>query len=91
MSTTLTVRIDDETKQKLERLADSTARSKSYLVASAIREYIDVNEWQIREIRQTIEEADRPGARFLDHGEINAKWGAKRAHPVDGKGRKKSR
>ena len=33
MSTTLTIRIDDKTKQKLERLASATARSKSYLVS----------------------------------------------------------
>ena len=37
MSTTLTIRLDEEVKDRLDRLADSTQRSKSYLAAEAIR------------------------------------------------------
>lgn len=58
MSTTMTVRLEDDVKDRLERLADSTHRSKSYLAAEAIREYVANNEWQIAEIQAALQEAD---------------------------------
>ena len=58
MSTTMTVRLDDEVKDRLERLAESTQRSKSVLAAEAIRDFVENNEWQIAEIRAALKEAD---------------------------------
>ena len=58
-STVLTLRLDSRLKKKLEKLSRSTHRSKSFLAAEAIREYIDINEWQIAEIKKGLEEADR--------------------------------
>ncbi len=58
MSTTMTVRLEDEVKDRLERLADSTQRSKSFLAAEAIREYVENNEWQITETQAALSEAD---------------------------------
>lgn len=71
MSTTLTIRIDDKTKQKLERLAAATSRSKSYLVSTAINEFIATNEWQIRAIEKAVKSADK--GHFVDHEEV-VKW-----------------
>ncbi|NOZ69859.1 MAG: ribbon-helix-helix protein, CopG family [Deferribacteres bacterium] len=81
MSTTLTIRIDEETKERLERIAAATARSKSYLVNNAIKNFIEANEWQIREIKETVERADRKGAEFVDHEKVAAwldTWGTKK-------------
>lgn len=58
MSTTMTVRIEDETRERLESLAEATQRSKSYLAAEAIKAYLDENEWQIGEIRAALAEAN---------------------------------
>jgi predicted transcriptional regulator len=58
MSTTLTLRLDDVVKDKLEKLAESTHRSRSFLAAEAIKAYVESNEWQIAEIHQAIQEAD---------------------------------
>ena len=58
MSTTMTIRLDDDLKDQLDQLATATQRSKSFLAAEAIREFIDLNEWQVREIQQAIKEAD---------------------------------
>jgi len=58
MSTTMTIRIEDEVKDRLDRLAESTQRSKSFLAAEAIREYVANNEWQVTEIRKALKEAD---------------------------------
>lgn len=80
MSTTLTIRIDEKTKGKLEHLAKATARTKSYLVTSAINGFIEANEWQIRAIKEAVKKADRPDAKFIDHEEVVAwldSWGTK--------------
>jgi len=58
MSSTMTVRIDDEVKARLERLAGATRRSKSFLAAEAIRDFVEYNEWQIQEIRKAVKQAD---------------------------------
>lgn len=58
MSTTMTVRIEDETRERLERLAQATQRSKSFLAAEAIRAFVESNEWQIGEIKAALAEAD---------------------------------
>ncbi len=58
MSTTMTVRLDDEVKDRLDQLAESTHRSKSFLAAEAIREFVENNEWQIGEITTALQEAE---------------------------------
>ena len=58
MSTTMTVRIGDDIKDRLDVLAEATQRSKSFLAAEAIREYVELNEWQIGETRAALAEAD---------------------------------
>jgi predicted transcriptional regulator len=40
-STTMTIRVTPETKQKLERIAADTRRSKSFLAAEALSAYVD--------------------------------------------------
>ncbi|HEV2336696.1 MAG TPA: ribbon-helix-helix protein, CopG family [Stellaceae bacterium] len=58
-TTIITARIDAALKAKLEALARSTKRSKSYLAAEAIAAYVELNEWQIGEIEAGIAELDR--------------------------------
>ena len=55
----LTVRIPEEIKAKLDKLAQATHRSKSFLAEEAIARYIDLEAWQIGEIEQAIQEADQ--------------------------------
>ena len=57
-TTIVTARIDLALKAKLEALARSTKRSKSYLAAEAIAAYVELNEWQIGEIEAGIAELD---------------------------------
>lgn len=75
MSTTMTIRLDDSMKARLDRLADSTSRSKSFLATEAIREFIENNEWQIAEIQSALNEAD--SGDFASDAEVDAlaaKW-----------------
>ena len=75
MSTTMTVRLEDEVKDRLERLADSTQRSKSFLAAEAIRQFVENNEWQITEINTALAEANAGDfASDKDVAAIAKKW-----------------
>jgi RHH-type transcriptional regulator, rel operon repressor / antitoxin RelB len=58
-STTFTVRVDTGVKKRLERLAKSTGRSRSFLAAEAINEYLEVNEWQVTGIKCAMASLDR--------------------------------
>ena len=75
MSTTITIRLEEEVKERLDRLADSTNRSKSYLAAEAIRAFVETNEWQIAEIRASLKEADADDfASDKDVAALAKKW-----------------
>lgn len=54
----LTLRLDSKLKKKLDKLAKATERSRSYLAAEAIREFVALNEWQIEQIKKAVEHAD---------------------------------
>jgi predicted transcriptional regulator len=58
-SSVLTLRLDAKLKNKLDRLSKSMNRSRSFVAAQAIQEYVSVNEWQIAEIKKAIAAADR--------------------------------
>lgn len=80
MSTTLTIRLDAGIKDQLDLLADATQRSKSFLAAEAIREYIETNEWQIHEIKAALAEADAGDfATEAELKKVTDKWNGRRA------------
>ncbi len=54
----MTIRLDDDAKERLKVLADATQRSKSFLAAEAIRALVETNAWQIGDIRAALKEAD---------------------------------
>jgi predicted transcriptional regulator len=54
----MTIRLEDEVKDRLDVLAEATHRSKSYLAAEAVRVYVESNEWQIGEIKAALRESD---------------------------------
>jgi predicted transcriptional regulator len=57
-STTLRLRLDSETSKRLESLAKSTKRSRSFLAGKAIDAYIETQERQLSEIRAGLSELD---------------------------------
>jgi RHH-type rel operon transcriptional repressor/antitoxin RelB len=68
-STTMTIRVGTDLKDRLEKLAESTSRSQSFLAAEAIKEFVDLNEWQIQEIQLALTEADKGD--FSTEEEVN--------------------
>jgi RHH-type rel operon transcriptional repressor/antitoxin RelB len=79
MTTTLSVRINAETKKRLEALASRARRSKSFLAAEAIAAYVEAESWQLDEIQAGLEELDK--GRGVAHKDVSAwvrSWGRKR-------------
>ena len=75
MSTTMTVRLEDEVRDRLDQLAEATQRSRSFLAAEAIRAFVETNEWQILEIRAALREADAGDfASDKDVAALSRKW-----------------
>jgi predicted transcriptional regulator len=66
----ITVRIDKETRDRLDALAEATQRSKSWLVAEAVRAYVAEQSWQVEAIRQGLAEAE--AGNFADPAEVEA-------------------
>lgn len=71
-STLVTVRVKPDVAARLEKLAESMDRSKSYLAAEAIEEYLEIHEWQVQAIQEGIAAADRGETIGLE--EIKKYW-----------------
>ena len=77
--TTLSVRIDEDVKKRLDALAGRARRSKSFLAAEAIAAFVDAESWQLDEIQAGLEELDQ--GRGVAHKDVSAwlrSWGRKR-------------
>ena len=82
-STTFTVRVEPEVKKRLEKLAKSTGRSRSFLAAEALDQYLDVNEWQVAGVKRAMASLDR--GEGVSHEEVKDwvdSWGRKRERPA---------
>lgn len=55
--TAFTVRIPDETAERLDRLAAKLDRSRAYVAAQAIEDFVAREAWQIAEIEAALAEA----------------------------------
>jgi RHH-type rel operon transcriptional repressor/antitoxin RelB len=78
MSTTLSVRIDEETKRRLEALAKSAKRTKSFLAAEAIAVFVESESWQLEEIKTGLKELD--AGQSVSHADVSGwlrSWGRK--------------
>jgi RHH-type transcriptional regulator, rel operon repressor / antitoxin RelB len=78
-STTFIVRVEPDVKKRLEKLAKNTGRTRSFLAAEALNEYLDANEWQVAGIKRAIVSLDRGDG--VSHKEIKEwvkSWDRKR-------------
>jgi RHH-type rel operon transcriptional repressor/antitoxin RelB len=84
-SEVVTVRLSPELKVKLDALAASTKRSKSWLAAEAIAQYVEQEAWQIEQIEAAVVLADSPAAEWVEWGEVDAwfdSWGTENEQPA---------
>lgn len=78
--TLVSVRLSDPVAERLENLAHATNRSKSFLAAQAIEEFLALQEWQVAAIKEGIDAADR--GELVSHDEAVdelSRWGKSHA------------
>ncbi len=66
--TAVTVRLDDDTANALDRLAESLDRSRDDVAAQAIREYVALQAWQVAEVEAGLAQAD--AGDFASDGDV---------------------
>lgn len=71
MTETLSIRIDSETKKRLDAPSKRSKRSKSFLAAEAIAAYVESEEWQLGELQAGIAELDT--GQTVSHEKLS-KW-----------------
>ena len=77
-TTPFTMRVRNALKKRLENLARSTGRSRSFLASEALAIYLDANEWQVAGIKQAIASLDR--GEGIPHDQVKewvTSWGSK--------------
>ena len=76
MTETLSIRLDTNTKSRLDALAQRSKRSKSFLAAEAIARYVETEEWQLGEIGKGVVDLD--DGRTVTHDKVSGwlkSWG----------------
>ena len=81
MSEPVTLRLEPDIRKRLDKLAKATERSRAALAAEAVRQFVELNEWQIAAIEEGVREADM--VRFIDHSRLKSKWEKKLAAALD--------
>ncbi len=79
MTTVLSVRIDADTKERLDALAKRARRTRSFLAAEAITAFVEAETWQLDEIQAASGELDE--GRGVPHDDVSTwlrSWGRAR-------------
>lgn len=71
------VRLDDETLERVGKMADAMDRPRAWLMAHAIKQFVEREDWFIREVEKGVSAADQ--GQLIDHADLKAKWESKRA------------
>ena len=74
---TFSVRIPPELRQELDQLATLIERSRNWLIAEAIEQYLEVQRWQLDVIRKRLAEAEAGEGTTIPH-EVVMKRGEER-------------
>jgi len=75
------VRLDDETLAGITQIAEAMDRPRAWLMAQAIKQYVERETWFINQVVKGIEDADQN--KLIDHADLKAKWEKKRANQMD--------
>jgi len=62
---TISFRIDSDKVNALDVLAKTLDRDRTYLLNEAVAAYLDVQRWQLEQIKASVKQAD--AGRLIDH------------------------
>ena len=73
------VRLDPETISRLDTMAKAMDRPRAWLMAHAIEQFVEQEEWIVEAVKRGIRSADK--GRTVGHADVEAwvnSWGSKR-------------
>ena len=73
---TISFRLETGKKEKLDAVAATLDRDRSYLLNQAVDAYLEVHHWQIEHIRKGIRQAD--AGKFASKAEVAAAFDRRR-------------
>jgi predicted transcriptional regulator len=82
---TVSVRLDEQTLERLGAIAKATGRSRGALMTHAIERYAESEAWQVAAIQEAMEELSRGEADLVDHAEVARgldTWGTANEPPM---------
>ena len=74
----MTVRVSTQSRKRLDRLAKSVNRTRSFVAAEAIEQYLLHNAWQVEQIQTALAKADA-GEAGVPHERVESwvsSWGS---------------
>lgn len=75
------VRLDEKTLKQVGQMAKAMDRPRAWLMAQAIKQYVDREQRFMEDVKIGIAAADK--GRLVDHADVKARWEAKRAAQVE--------
>lgn len=72
---TVTFRLDSDKVDALDTLAEALDRDRTYLLNEAVRNYLDIQQWQLEQIKTGLRQAD--AGQLIAHEQVKkraAKW-----------------
>jgi len=79
MTQSVSIRLDDEVLSKLDKLTKATERSRAWLMAHAVEQYVQHEAWQIEAIQSTLNSIKQGKAKFASDEETTRwlqSWGS---------------
>lgn len=67
MSQSVSVRLDEQILEQLDLMARASDRSRAWLMAQAIRRYVEQEAWEIEAIEKALKKLKAGRATFADH------------------------
>lgn len=69
---TVSFRLDAQTVEQLDELAEAQARDRTFLLNEAVSAYLDTQRWQIEHIQEGVRQAN--AGMGAPHQEVVARW-----------------
>lgn len=79
MTQSVSIRLDDEVLSKLDMLTKATERSRAWLMAHAVEQYVQHETWQIEAIQSTLNKVRQGNSKLASDEEITQwlqSWGS---------------
>ena len=71
----VSLRLDDDTIEELDRLAKSSKRDRTFIINEAIEAYLETQRWQLEHIKASLAQAELGDfASTVDVNKVFKKW-----------------